>query len=217
MHTKSKKISVPFIGLPNTPSAKETLRALANLNAVQLQPASWSNNTDAVNADFVIAHNGDSIFLKYAVTENHLVAKASTNGNIFEDSCVELFLDLDNSGSYYNLEFNCLGWAKVAYGNAREPRELVEPSIVELISSHATINSNVVNGVKTFFWEIVLVIPIAVFCYTANNSFTSINAKGNFYKCGDSLPQPHYLVWNTIESAEPDFHRPEFFGELYFE
>ena len=40
--------------------------------------------------------------------------------------------------------------------------------------------------------------------------------RGNFYKCGDLTQREHYLSWNRVACAEPDFHRPEFFGELEF-
>ena len=40
---------------------------------------------------------------------------------------------------------------------------------------------------------------------------------GNFYKCGDETVQPHYYSWNPVELVDPDFHRSEFFGKLYFE
>jgi hypothetical protein len=40
--------------------------------------------------------------------------------------------------------------------------------------------------------------------------------RANFYKCGDDLPEPHFLAWNMINTEEPDFHRPEFFGTLEF-
>jgi Carbohydrate-binding family 9 len=41
--------------------------------------------------------------------------------------------------------------------------------------------------------------------------------KANFYKCGDKLAQPHFLAWNRIETPEPDFHQPAFFGDIEFE
>ena len=37
---------------------------------------------------------------------------------------------------------------------------------------------------------------------------------GNFYKCGDGTAVPHYGMWSPVGTAEPDFHRPEYFGEL---
>jgi hypothetical protein len=41
--------------------------------------------------------------------------------------------------------------------------------------------------------------------------------RANFYKCADNTRIPHYVSWNPIEVASPDFHRPEFFGELLLE
>ena len=47
-------------------------------------------------------------------------------------------------------------------------------------------------------------------------SFYNIKASGNFYKCGDQQVVPHYLSWAPITTENPDFHRPEYFGELNF-
>ena len=41
--------------------------------------------------------------------------------------------------------------------------------------------------------------------------------RGNFYKCGNQLPKPHFLSWNPIPTDNVQFHCPEFFGELDFE
>ncbi|MCK7480493.1 MAG: carbohydrate-binding family 9-like protein [Candidatus Moduliflexus flocculans] len=38
----------------------------------------------------------------------------------------------------------------------------------------------------------------------------------NFYKCGDETEFPHYGAWSPVETPAPDFHRPEFFGEIVF-
>ncbi|MDR1556412.1 MAG: hypothetical protein LBS88_05185, partial [Tannerellaceae bacterium] len=35
-------------------------------------------------------------------------------------------------------------------------------------------------------------------------------------KCADDTDTPHYLSWNPIAVSAPDFHRPDFFGEIYF-
>ena len=39
--------------------------------------------------------------------------------------------------------------------------------------------------------------------------------KGNFYRCGGKT-DPQFACWSPIEFPRPDFHRPEFFGELHF-
>ena len=41
--------------------------------------------------------------------------------------------------------------------------------------------------------------------------------KANFYKCGDDMPQKHYLSWHPIRIEKPNFHRPDHFGTLIFE
>ena len=38
--------------------------------------------------------------------------------------------------------------------------------------------------------------------------------RANFYKCGDRTAVEHYIVWNEITAANPDYHRPECFGSL---
>jgi hypothetical protein len=40
--------------------------------------------------------------------------------------------------------------------------------------------------------------------------------RANFYKCGDKTKRAHFLSWNPIDIAKPDFHRPDFFGEITF-
>ena len=36
----------------------------------------------------------------------------------------------------------------------------------------------------------------------------------NFYKCGDNTELPHYGIWNPIPLEEPDFHQPDYLGEV---
>jgi len=30
------------------------------------------------------------------------------------------------------------------------------------------------------------------------------------------LSNPHYVTWNPVGTEQPDYHRPEYFGELKF-
>ena len=38
---------------------------------------------------------------------------------------------------------------------------------------------------------------------------------GNLYKCASSAPVPHYLCAFPISTPAPDFHRPEFFRDIW--
>lgn len=210
-------LEIPYINLPGIPYPGDAVPYLNNLSPIGIQTNPWPHYNNSVNANFSIAHNGNAILLKYAVREHFLKACATTNGNIHRDSCVEFFVDFEGNGEYYNLEFNSLGWCKIGFGkNDREDRILLSPNLVELIASKSEINSAITDNVRTFTWEIVLVIPALVFCYSSFSKFNGLKARGNFYKCGDELPKPHYLVWKNIDAKKPDFHRPECFGRLEF-
>jgi hypothetical protein len=39
---------------------------------------------------------------------------------------------------------------------------------------------------------------------------------GNFYKCADDTENPHFLSWNPILLATPNFHCPDYFGGIFF-
>jgi hypothetical protein len=66
-------------------------------------------------------------------------------------------------------------------------------------------------------WELTVAIPVDVFTHHEVSSLEGRKCEGNFYKCGDELEEPHFVSWTHIESPQPDFHLPQFFGSLIFE
>ena len=66
-------------------------------------------------------------------------------------------------------------------------------------------------------WELALRLPVSTFFLHKLDSFEGLRATGTVYKCGDCLPVPHFISWNPIQTENPDFHRPEFFGQMLFE
>ncbi|MEI3342563.1 MAG: carbohydrate-binding family 9-like protein [Coprobacter fastidiosus] len=65
-----------------------------------------------------------------------------------------------------------------------------------------------------FAWELLVSIPFDLIGVNPESLPEKLYA--NFYKCADNSSLPHYLSWSPIETENPDFHRPEFFGEIYF-
>ncbi len=61
-------------------------------------------------------------------------------------------------------------------------------------------------------WRVMLVIPFEVIGVDPDSLPEKL--LGNFYKCGDLTAHPHYVTWSPVGTPGPDFHRPEFFGEL---
>ena len=165
---------------------------------------------------FSIAHSNDCIFLKFLVIEKNIrIVNSETNGPVYEDSCVEFFISFNNDKAYYNLEFNCIGTCLAGFGEGRNDRQLLPKEMIHKIRSQAVINH--VPMEKMVDWQLVLAIPLDFFCHHALHSLTGSVNRANFYKCGDLLPEPHYVTWSNIEAPAPDFHLPAFFSKLVFE
>ena len=163
-----------------------------------------------------IAHSDDYIFLKYFVTENSIRAvNSQINSSVWEDSCVEFFIHFNDDKGYYNFEFNCIGTPLVGFGKSRSERDLLTTEIVSTIQTESFISK--VKKKDAVCWELSVAIPLSVFNHHSFSSLSGKEGSANFYKCGDQLPVPHFVAWNNIQSAEPNFHLPEFFGEIYFQ
>ncbi|MEO7444304.1 MAG: carbohydrate-binding family 9-like protein [Ferruginibacter sp.] len=175
----------------------------------------WPKFPGKPKVDFAIAHDLTTIFLKYYVEEKYLRAENNiVNGPVHEDSCVEFFVSFDEGDNYYNIEFNCIGIGFIAYGNSKANRVLLDTDLVSNLKTKSIIapeNDNVAS------WQLTLAIPMSTFIYTPAKELKDMSCRVNFYKCGDMLPEPHFISWSNIIAGTPNFHLPEFFGRLVIE
>ena len=171
-----------------------------------------------VHVNFDIRHRGTSILLDFKVQEPQVKATCTEiNSPVWEDSCVEFFLALGDDRNYYNFEINAIGTVLGAYGPGRNSREYISPGDLSQISCTPSLGKGIIvnleGGIK---WELGIVIPAKVLIHHRITDLAGIRARGNFYKCGNGLDNPHFLSWMPVNTDKPDFHRPEFFGDLEF-
>src|SRR5690606_16587199 len=134
------------------------------------------------------------------------------NESVWEDSCIEFFVSFDGSGNYYNLEFNILGTGLIGYGPAeKNDRQRFNSDEISRVNTFTQVQQ--IAGSKS--WQIILLIPIGLFDKTFEQ-LSGTTANANFYKCGDGLPKPHFVSWNSIEHPKPNFHLPAYFGKIKF-
>ena len=177
----------------------------------------WPEMTSNCKAAFSIAHTGRTILLKYFVEEDVIkITKFHTNDQVHKDNCVEFFIAFTPEQKYYNIEINCAGICLIAYGEGRSKRKMLSENKINKIQKMILIKSSSAAVTANFEWQITLMIPIEVFEFSDLQSLKDKEAVGNFYKCGDDLPEPHFLTWNKMHAETPDFHLPQFFGELHF-
>lgn len=168
---------------------------------------------------FRIAHTGSAILVDYRVTEQSVAAVAPhDNGRVWEDSCCEFFFKPEDGEVYYNVECNCAGTLLVGCGPHREGRELASPSLLSGVQRWSSLGRTpFAERVSPVSWQLSLIIPVATAFRSSLPSLCGQRMTANFYKCGDKLQQPHFLSWAPIQLPAPDFHRPDFFGQLLFE
>jgi hypothetical protein len=212
---QQNEIFVPMLRIQAPVVIAELSRLLDTLQPNLLAYAPWAGDAEQPKVSFVLAHGEDALYLKYYIREKAIRAEyLNFNDPVFKDSCVEFFVAFNDDANYYNLEFNCVGTCRGMYGPGRTEREFLPPGILRQIHHHTRFKSRQPGQIE---WEMTLSIPYAVFQYHPDLTGNNFSARGNFYKCGDELPEPHYLCWNKISTAEPNFHLPEFFGEIRFE
>lgn len=157
-------------------------------------------------------HNGKEIFVRMEAEEAPIRSTLTDPlSQVCNDSCLEFFFAPDSAdGRYLNFEFNPLGTLYLGFGGLR-------PTRVRQIPKQASDLFQIQPFSTQGGWGICFSIPISfVRMYFPNFSLTGAS-DGNFYKCGDHTPQPHYLSWAPMSTHTPDFHRRQDFGQLLFD
>lgn len=178
--------------------------------------ANWPEYPYKPIVAFDVARSDTCLFIRYFVKGNSLKAVyGADNSPVYLDSCVEFFMKKPGDREYMNFEFNCIGTCDAAHRESRDLKTSLTEEEYAMIHRYSTIEPKPFNekkGVHT--WELVVAIPFEVMGIDHTDLPEKIS--GNFYKCADETDNPHYVSWSPIDTPLPDFHRPEFFGEIYF-
>ena len=216
MHPKT--LDVPSIaGITDSATKQELETALHAIQDNVIDIAPWSDYPYKPTVRFKIAHSNNGIVLKFSVTGKELkVNYQRSNEAVYKDSCVEFFFSIGEEPGYYNFEFNAIGTCLAAFGSNRHNRQYLSNDTIQQIKTYSNIETSLTGSSKNIHWELTVVLPLSVFSYHQITGFKGMKGAANFYKCGDDLNQPHYVVWNPILANKPDFHLREYFGNLHF-
>ena len=210
----------------NQPSIAE-VDSMFNTQNIEFQPidvVNWEGYNYNPEVKFRMAYSTSEIYLQYRVKEQCVRATyGQDNGSSpYKDSCLEFFCVPDEEdGSYYNLEMNCIAIGTFAGGKVRTERTHYGDDVLSQIRRESTLG-NEPFGVKEsegepFEYTLTIALPVKLFSLSDVKPLKGRTIKANFYKCGDDMPNPHYFSWNPIKTEKPNFHKPEFFGNVHFE
>jgi len=213
-----KSLCIPFLKELDTFSLEQASGFLDENGArISVEVLNWPHQFGYKPLTTVsIAHSKSSIFVLFQVHGNCLrAANTIDNQNVNEDSCVEFFVKQPDQDFYYNFEFNCIGICKAAkHFKTRDNFTYFTKDQLLKIGRWSSIGPKAFNELNGMFsWELCVNIPFELLDVDSN--MLPEKLMGNFYKCADATEQPHYVSWNPIPTVKPDFHRPEFFGELF--
>lgn len=156
--------------------------------------------------------DGEDVFVRMEAEESPVVATLTGKLDaVSDDSCVEFFFaPVPADERYFNFEFNPLGTLCLGFGGKRPDRvRQIVKNPEELFRAECFVLE---SG-----WGVTWRIPGAfIRRYFPDFRFGGI-CQGNFFKCGEKTPHPHYLSWMPTTSKQPDFHRRSEFGTLIFE
>lgn len=144
---------------------------------------------------------------------------------VYEDSCVEFFVQPRIEKGYFNFEFNCGGAMLASYvtdpervdGRLKAHTTLTRESCSKILLYHSQPETVDVEIEDDLTWYIEFSIPFALFAEHVGSlgKVTGQVWRANFYKCGDATSHPHWGAWAPID--ERNFHLPASFGRIRFE
>lgn len=212
-------IKVPYLSRIDSQASLDSISAaLDEVERYAIGTTPWPAFTYKPDVSFSVAYTSDNIAIKYYVREKSLRGLyALANTPVHEDSCLEFFISFDDEPAYYNLELNCIGTCSFGYGKDKELRQAIPGEVISKIKRHIMIEHTADGDKDAVYWELLVMIPMEVFIYHDIQNLQGRQCRVNFFKCGDELPEPHFLAWKNIIAATPNFHLPEFFGIMHFD
>lgn len=181
-----------------------------------IHTANWKTYPYVPVVAFDIARGQTDLYIHFFVRGNSLLAEnAFDNSPVHRDSCVEFFMQKPGDRQYMNFEFNCLGVCDASRRLSRLEKESLHPEEYATIRRSTSIKSEPFSeklGIS--IWDLTVAIPFELMGLNPESLPSKI--KGNFYSCSDGASKPYYLSWSPIDLPEPDFHCPQFFGDIYF-
>jgi hypothetical protein len=144
------------------------------------------------------------------------------NGPVSTEACVEFFFSPDTSLAerYFNLEINAGGTPLMSYHNFqnKEYQAFSVEDLKKIEIAHSLPKKVDPEIVTPIDWTVEFKLPLSVL-----EKFSSVlrpkpgvTWRANFYKTASKSSNPHYITWSLVENLVPNFHLPQFFGQLKF-
>lgn len=170
----------------------------------------WGTETD-ITAQGQLCYDDNALHIRLSAIESDIRAEEEGPlGSPCQDSCLEFFFcPVEGDNRYFNIEFSPTSCYYLGFGSDRY-------DLVRLLPEAPVFDPDI-RRTETG-WEIRYSISFS-FIRRFFPEFTAQTGKcirANLYKCGDLTVNEHYLSWNPIAQAQPDYHLSQYFAPMYF-
>ncbi|MBN1479296.1 T9SS type A sorting domain-containing protein [candidate division KSB1 bacterium] len=222
-HMERESVIIPRLRAPVEINAVWDKQPWSAIQAIELSHHMGDYPEHFPHVRVKIAYDMDALYVFFRVRDQYVLALTQDyQGSVYKDSCVEFFFTPheDVSLGYFNLEMNCGGTA--LFNFQKQPRTDVikvgRNDFDQITVAHTMpkiVNPEIQDSLT---WMLEYRIPFSIL---RKYSATTIPEEGtkwraNFFKCADNSSHPHWLTWSPVEYDRPNFHLPDYFGDLVF-
>lgn len=172
-----------------------------------------------------LLYDGTCIYCLFRVLDRYVrCTRTGFGGEVWEDSCVELFVQPGPATGYFNFELNCGGAiyaAHVTDPTRADGRVSGEDRLLPEEGERVRVYHNMPPLVEpeigeSTTWVLECAIPFALLERYVGPLGTVAGQewRANLYKCGDRTSHPHWAAWSPLTAR--NFHAPQDFGSLRF-
>lgn len=182
-----------------------------NIPKLSIDHKLWGTKTD-ITAGAQLCWDDAALYVRMFAHETEIRRELTgVLDSVCDDSCLEFFLQPTETMSYINVEMNPNCAVFLGFGSCLENLIRLIPEDWDPLKSSAQIGEGQ--------WSVIFQVPFSMIrqFYPTFEAKSGVQMKGNFYKCGDLTPNPHFMSWNDVTCKEPAFHVPEYFGTLILE
>lgn len=199
---------------PVNTCSEEVVSELFGLPAVPVGHINWKEFPYKPDVTVRLGYSSTALAILFEVEEDHVLGSNMEDcGPVWEDSCCEFFVSDPCGEGYFNFEMNCIGTLLAAKRRSRDDFEFLTKEQLRSIARYCSLPHAPTDSVKCGqkYW-IAEVIPFSLLGLEE----VPKSLRANFYKCGDKCNKVHFLSMAPVGTPSPDFHRPEFFQEIFF-
>lgn len=143
---------------------------------------------------------------------------------VYNDSCVEFFVQPIRDKGYFNFEFNCGGAMRASYiedptrcgTGFRSFKRLTKQEGRQVLIYHSLPPRIDPEWDEETTWYLEFYVPLRLMeKYTGPVDISPGSIwRCNLFKCGDQTSHPHWAAWSAVDDL--NFHLPHCFGAIEF-